>query len=46
MAEQEAANEASGQLSKDLFSGAMGGIAQVLIGECEMAMFIHKGSMC
>jgi hypothetical protein len=33
MATDEAANESAGRLAKDLFSGAMGGIAQVLIGK-------------
>jgi len=33
MAEQEAANQSFVRLFKDLFGGAMGGIAQVLIGK-------------
>jgi hypothetical protein len=34
MTDHEAADQSLLRLSKDLFSGAMGGIAQVLIGEC------------
>lgn len=33
MTTDEAASQDAGSLAKDLFSGAMGGIAQVLIGE-------------
>lgn len=40
MADLEGTDERSASVAKDLFSGAMGGIAQVLLGMCFLLVFV------
>lgn len=40
MADLEGTDERSTSVAKDLFSGAMGGIAQVLLGMCFLLVFV------
>lgn len=43
MADLEGTDERSASVAKDLFSGAMGGIAQVLLGMCFLLVFVIFG---
>lgn len=43
MADLEGVEDKSGNVAKDLFSGAMGGIAQVLLGMCFFLVFVIFG---
>lgn len=44
MADLEGTAERSTSVGKDLFSGAMGGIAQVMLGMCFLLVFVIFGS--
>lgn len=43
MADLEGTDERSASVAKDLFSGAMGGIAQVLLGMCFLPVSVFFG---
>lgn len=43
MADLEGVEDRSASVAKDLFSGAMGGIAQVLLGMCFFLVFVIFG---
>lgn len=45
MADLEGVEDKSASVAKDLFSGAMGGIAQVLLGMCFLLVFVIFGSL-
>lgn len=46
MAAAEEASQGVPTFVKDLFSGACGGIAQVLIGEFYVSSYIERGQFC
>lgn len=45
MADLEGTDEKSASVAKDLFSGAMGGIAQVLLGMCFLLYYSYWSSL-